>query len=317
MWKMNAKRSLQALLWAASATTTVALAGCSRTEEEVKPDPSVTPDATDPKTHDSAALPTEWTCPQGVSGAKMVLIPWPDGSAYCIDEREAVYAEYKQFLDAKGEDFSGQPPECAWNESFVPGWDDAAHEIPQCSSWYFDTEPDRAANCMDFCDAWAYCAWAGKRLCGVRGADPGALSLFADGQEGQIAPTLESEWFNVCSQGGTTKYPYGDAYERGRCIDQAKIDAEGEDSALAVADAVDSGCRGTNTPYDAVYNMSGSVEQWLNICYTGRCVLQGGRWHNEALSCEHNFGVASINSATMVKGVRCCADAFPKSDSNP
>jgi aminoglycoside phosphotransferase (APT) family kinase protein len=23
----------------------------------------------------------------------MVLIPWPDGSAYCIDEREAVYAE--------------------------------------------------------------------------------------------------------------------------------------------------------------------------------------------------------------------------------
>jgi len=41
----------------------------------------VTPDASDPKAHDSAALPTEWTCPQGVSGAKMVLIPWPDGSA--------------------------------------------------------------------------------------------------------------------------------------------------------------------------------------------------------------------------------------------
>lgn len=132
---MNAKRILQGLLWAAAATTTVALAGCSRTEEEVKPDPSVTPDASDPKAHDSAALPTEWTCPQGVSGAKMVLIPWPDGSAYCIDEREAVYAEYKQFLDAKGDDFSGQPPECAWNDSFVPGWEDAAHEIPQCSVW--------------------------------------------------------------------------------------------------------------------------------------------------------------------------------------
>jgi hypothetical protein len=79
-----------------------------------------------------------WTCPQGVSGAKMVLLPRPDGSAYCIDEREAVYAEYKQFLVAKGEDFSGQPPECAWNESFVPGWDD-----PACARtvwWYLDRQ---------------------------------------------------------------------------------------------------------------------------------------------------------------------------------
>jgi hypothetical protein len=316
MWKMNAKRSLQALLWAASAMTTVALAGCSRTEEEVKPDPSVTPDATDPKTHDSAAVPKEWTCPQGVSGAKMVLIPWPDGSAYCIDEREAVYAEYKQFLDAKGEDFSGQPPECAWNESFVPGWDDAAHEIPQCSSWYIDTEPDRAANCMDFCDAWAYCAWAGKRLCGVRGADPGKLTLRSR-DDAPNAAVLNSEWFNVCSQGGATKYPYGDAYEPGTCIDQTKIDAEGEDSALAVRDAAANTCHGTNSPYDAVYNMSGSVQQWLNICFADGCVSHGGRWYKEALPCDDNYGVASIRSVTMVKGVRCCADAVPKTDSNP
>jgi len=314
---MNAKRSLQALLWAATATTTVGLAGCSRTDEEVKPDPSVTPDASDPKTHDSAALPTEWTCPQGVSGAKMVLIPWPDGSAYCIDEREAVYAEYKQFLEAKGDDFGGQPQECAWNNSFVPGWDDPAHEIPQCSSWYIDTEPDRAANCLDFCDAWAYCAWAGKRLCGVRGADAGKVTMVGASEIEEATPTLVSEWFNVCSQGGATTYPYGDAYEPGRCIDQTKIDTEGEDSALAVRGAFENACRGTNSPYDAVYNMSGSVQQWLNICYTGGCASQGGRWHKETLPCEHNFGIASINSISTVAGVRCCADAVPKSDSNP
>jgi formylglycine-generating enzyme required for sulfatase activity len=247
----------------------------------------------------------------------MVLIPWPDGSAYCIDEREAVYAEYKQFLDAKGDDFSGQPPECAWNDSFVPGWEDAAHEIPQCSVWLIDTEPDRAANCMDFCDAWAYCAWTGKRLCGVRGADPGKVTMVGVTEIEQAAPTLNSEWFNVCTQGGATKYPYADAYEPGRCIDQAKIDTEGEDSALAVRDAVDSRCHGTNPPYDAIYNMSGSVQQWLNICYTGGCVSQGGRWHKETLSCEQNFGIASIRDANVVKGVRCCTDAVPTTDSNP
>jgi formylglycine-generating enzyme required for sulfatase activity len=266
---------------------------------------------------DAEAGTVTWTCPQGVSGAKMVLIPWPDGSAYCIDEREAVYAEYRQFLDAKGEDFSGQPPECAWNDSFVPGWDDPAHGIPQCSVWLIDTEPDRAANCMDFCDAWAYCAWAGKRLCGVRGADPGKVTMVGATEIEQAAPNLDSEWFNVCTQGGASKYPYADAYEPGRCIDQAKIDAEGEDSALAVRDAVGNTCHGTNSPHDAVYNMSGSVQQWLNICYTGGCVSQGGRWHKETLSCEQNFGIASIRDANVVQGVRCCADAVPGSDSNP
>jgi formylglycine-generating enzyme required for sulfatase activity len=227
-----------------------------------------------------------------------------------------VYAEYKQFLDAKGEDFSGQPPECAWNDSFVPGWDDPAHEIPQCGSWNIDTEPDRAANCMDFCDAWAYCAWAGKRLCGVRGAEPGKVTMVGATEIEQAVPTLTSEWFNVCTQGGATKYPYADAYEPGRCIDQAKIDTEGEDSALAVRDAVDSGCHGTNPPYDAIYNMSGSVQQWLNICYTGGCVSQGGRWYKEALPCDDNFGIASIRSVTVAYGVRCCADAVPMTDSN-
>jgi hypothetical protein len=60
--------------------------------------------------------------------------------------------------------------------------------------------------------------------------------------------------------------------------------------------------------------MSGSVMQWLNICYPGKCVIQGGRWHMEALSCDSNYGLASINSISTVAGVRCCADAVPKTD---
>ncbi|PKN39665.1 MAG: hypothetical protein CVU63_14830, partial [Deltaproteobacteria bacterium HGW-Deltaproteobacteria-20] len=96
-----------------------------------------------------------------------------------------------------------------------------------------------------------------------------------------------------------------------------KIDVEGEDNALAVRGAASNTCHGTDAPYDGVYNMSGSVMQWLNLCRTGECVTQGGRWHMEALSCEHNFGIASIRSANVVQGVRCCADAVPMTDSNP
>ena len=302
-----------------SATAVLAVLACSPSEDtpQADGDAGKEDNGADAATAIEAEAGTvTWTCPQGVSGAKMVLIPWPDGSAYCIDEREAVYAEYKQFLDAKGEDFSGQPPECAWNDSFVPGWDDPAHGIPQCDSWYIDTEPDRAANCMDFCDAWAYCAWAGKRLCSVQGADPGKLTLRSR-DDAPNAAVLKSEWFNVCSQGGTTKYPYGDAYEPGTCIDQTKIDAEGEDSALAVRDAAGNTCHGSHSPFDAVYNMSGSIQQWLNICFADGCVSHGGRWYKEALPCDDNYGVASIRSVTVAYGVRCCADAVPTTDSNP
>lgn len=280
---------------------------CCSEKEEVKPDPAGAAGAT--TLANDASTPKAWACPEGVAGAKLVLIPTPDGSAYCIDEREAVYAEYKQFLGAKGTDPSGQPPECSHNESFVPrlNEEEPPYEYADCApeQWLIDTEPDRAVNCVDFCDAWAFCDWAGKRLCGLRGADPSKISKI-DGDLDLVARSTDSEWFLVCSQNDSTKYPYGDAYQPGVCIDQTKVQAEG-DQALTVRDTAGNECRGQSAPYSNVYNMSGSIRQWVNVC-AGGCFSMGGTAAGESVACDaSNLGTSL--SANFQIGIRCCADA--------
>jgi formylglycine-generating enzyme required for sulfatase activity len=128
---------------------------------------------------------------------------------------------------------------------------------------------------------------------------------------------MTSEWFFACSQGGTSKYPYGDELEAGTCLDKTLVDAQG-DVAFSTRDTSGSTCHGTMSPYDEVHNMSGSVEQWVNICRTSGCFTSGGRWYDQALACgDERLGVPSRASKYFARGVRCCADAVPNTDSNP
>ena len=267
------------------------LAGCSEPKEKVKPEPAGLAAASSTETPPTETPSGEWVCPPKTLGAKMVLIPVDEGKPYCIDEREGTYGEYKEFLSAKGGDFSGQPPECDWNDDYgpassvIPEW--SADRIPQ---YYGPTmeeaDPDRALQGLDFCDAWAFCAWAGKRLCSVRGAEPGKVTTVdyrvvnpADGtiSVGDPVLSVKSEWYNVCTEGGTTKYPYGDELKPGTCIAPVKIEAEGE-SARNVKDLSRSECHGTQPPYDQAYNMSGSNWVWINICLQEAwCPNMGGQ----------------------------------------
>jgi len=311
---MKTKRNLAVMNMAGCLLAAGALLGsaCSQTED-VKADPT----GSVPPAHGEAGAQNvrHWACPQGIPGAKMVLISVGDGEAYCMDERETVYAEYKEFLHAKGEDTTGQPAQCDWNDSFVP---DLSENSLDClpEHWQIDTEPNRAVNCVDVCDAWSYCRWAGKRMCGVRGGDPAKLNVFGDDEVGQIGTSIESEWFNVCSQGGKTKYPYGDTYEPGICIDESKVQASG-DGVLEVRDESDSDCHGAISPYCDVSNMSGSISEWVNICRNSGCVVQGGHYSKvagpESLACAESLGVAATPSQNFARGIRCCADAVPGS----
>ena len=320
----------------------VALTACSDKQEEVKPDPSKqvvapsTPSASvvEAPPADSPASNTQdppkpsgqeddpnWMCPQGTSGAKMVLIPVKAGTPYCIDEREATYGEYGKFVDAKGKDFSGQPPECAWNDDYGPvvDWEvQGAEDLPprKCGPSLAEAHPDRALKCVDFCDAWMFCAHNGKRLCGLRGAEAGKVNMvdrendgLGDDPAARLGLSSESEWYNVCTQGGTTAFPYGSKYDPGRCVDAARIAAEG-DTARNVSDTAGNECRGTQAPYDRVYNMSGGHAEWLNICRGPACATDGGDWGNDSLSCSGSFGVDHMREFRI--GVRCCADAAPK-----
>ena len=256
------------------------------------------------------------SCPEALPGAKLIAVSDAKGGTYCIDQREVTNADYKQFVDAVGKVPAKQPKGCNLNDSYLPKIvQEDTTEAGTCHAvyWKYDTEPDLPMICVDFCDAWSYCQWAGKRLCGVVGAGTAEPNFIDDIALDSIAVSTSSEWFNACSQGGTTKYPYGDTYAPGVCIDEVKV-ADAGKSLQAVSDVSKSACHGGAPPFDAIYDLSGSVDEWQNICRTSGCVAQGGGIANASssdLSCAGGMGVSSRVALSPFRGFRCCADAVP------
>jgi formylglycine-generating enzyme len=263
----------------------------------------------------------ERACPSGTTGAPLVRVPAPDGSYYCMDQREVTRSEYAAFLEAKGNDTSGQPKECDWNDRFSPilyDPEEVDYGLPggycQKSAWDLEGYPDLPVRCVDFCDAFAYCAWAGKRLCGRRSVKAAGLDTLGDAEVEAMAASTESEWYNACSNGGTTTFPYGDSYEPARCIDRAfATEAKDDLSAFSVTDTSASECSSREPGFSGLYDLSGSVEEWVNICGRDGCGSLGGSF----ISLEPKLACGKIGTIWLAtteptpRGIRCCADAVP------
>lgn len=248
-------------------------------------------------------------CPVGFFGAKLIQLEAPGGHRYCMDQREVTAGEYAAFVAAKNGDTSGQSSECTGNH-----WEPALStpvdggDFPSgCDPSGYDPSghPDHAVACVDFCDAAGFCAWAGKRLCGPVGGGGATLSGIED--------PARSEWANACTQGGTTKYPFGDVYTPGTCVDFTALQSYGE-AAKDVTDLALGQCSGSTDGFSDVYDLVGSVSEW-----TAECEAMGGYFN-----CP-THGVASMDSPTSPPpscqagvwlfsethhevGFRCCAD---------
>lgn len=125
------------------------------------------------------------TCPP-----LMVIAPVSGGGSYCIDAYEVTKLEYDVFLGANPV-LPSLPPACAGN-NYRPS-----------SDWPY-TEGRVPVNYVDWCDAYAYCAYSGKHLCGRIGGGSNPPDAWAD--------ELQSEWFNACTGQGVNEYPYGHSY---------------------------------------------------------------------------------------------------------
>jgi formylglycine-generating enzyme len=188
----------------------------------------------------------------------------------CIDSTEVRKADYALFLAAAVKPLP--PDRCAWNNTYTPtsGWPpapglDGTHPVTN----------------VDWCDAYVYCAWAGKRLC-----------------------TLP-EWYSSCSAGGAATYPYGNGFKSGAC----NGGAVGNDASVFVGSFPD--CVGG---YPGIFDMSGNVLEWADSCADGglpqddTCAANGGDYtdNDVNLACNSNDPhVRDVKQRNL--GFRCCA----------
>jgi formylglycine-generating enzyme required for sulfatase activity len=252
------------------------------------PDGSVASEGGTPPDDGGAVAPDASSCP-GTAGAHGIRI---DGGAvsFCIDATEVTRGEYARFLSTLGAAPPAQSPRCAWNASFIPtrSWPPQPFEeaLPVVG--------------VDWCDAYAFCAWAGKRLCGALGGGPVATSDSLD--------PSRSQWMYACTAAGTRKYAYGDTYDPTRCN-------------TAGTGVVDAGslpaCVGG---YPGIFDMSGNVEEWEDSCDLGdagendTCRLHGGSFNDGTFPANYACAVFNIDafaerrSTTSIDlGLRCCS----------
>jgi formylglycine-generating enzyme required for sulfatase activity len=212
-----------------------------------------------------------------------------DLGAYCIDSTEVTNAHYQDFLDAGVElQAVTGPAYCSWNTSYIP------------TTWPPPpTTKDQPVAFVDWCDAYAYCQWAGKRLCGAIGGGPADFGSAGDDTQ---------EWYSACANGTGTAYTYGDVYDPIRCNGQDL----GVGNVVPVASLTD--CHGTLAPFTAVHDMTGNVREWEDAC-TGQngandtCRRRGGSFMSPqaVMVCDDSSYNATRDAAAAQTGIRCCS----------
>jgi hypothetical protein len=251
----------------------------------------VAPDLASPDLAPDLPFDTAPGCPPSKGGPALVRT-----GSFCTDSTEVTNEQYAAFLADKKTDTSGQPAACKWNTSFVPSTDGVV--------WPFlkGRENFPVGN-VDWCDAFMFCQWSGKRLCGKVGG--GRLATV------DAAAGLTGQWFNACTNGGRLTFPYGMTLQRSAC----NIDAP-TTAAMFIEEVKHRlTCEGG---FPGLFDMDGNMEEWVDACDKDagsgdQCAVAGqpaftGDLTADDLSCHGSVFGQPRNTRYYMLGIRCCAD---------
>jgi formylglycine-generating enzyme required for sulfatase activity len=240
--------------------------------------------------------------------SSMITIPILLGGDYCIDKYEISYDEYEAFWGANPVP-SGQLPECSgWNTTYTPpeNW-----PAPLGTGTY----PIRN---VDWCDAYAYCKWAGKRLCGKIKGGPSDYTGYAD--------KAVSQWYAACSAQGANFFPYGQTFVANKCNDGMVLC--GTNTPKSTSGPISGNRTSSVQPPPAwtactnqcqggapeLFDMSGNVAEWENSCSAtsgelDTCRTRGGSYYDgeTGLRCDAATNYPR-NTTSADLGIRCCID---------
>ena len=216
-------------------------------------------------------------CPKDAAGPVMVGV-----RDFCIDSTEITNEQYEAFRAATQDAGKALPARCLWNADLA------------AQAW----TPAQAARpaAVDFCDAYMYCSWANKHLCG----GPKGAALAGSG----VSVASQDLWFAACTGGGQTIYPYGNNYDSTICAgDNKKVGAPVDAGSLPQ-------CVGG---VNGLYDMSGNVSEWIDSCAgiaaTDQCIAHGGDFGSPPPELQCDAGKKyPANAKDVFRGFRCCMD---------
>jgi hypothetical protein len=161
---------------------------------------------------------------------------------YCLDAYPVTRAEYAAFVAAKNGDMSGQVTECVGNATYEPPDRDSTGLGCVANT---TADPTNAVECVDWCDANAYCVWAGKRLCGPRDVPRGSTDL------------VISELGHACTNRETT----GTACGVADCDPVCQLPSREEPPSRSRPN-----CKGRPPTLDGVFMLGGAVHELHAPC---------------------------------------------------
>lgn len=217
-------------------------------------------------------------CPY-VHGSKMVRID-ATAASYCIDTTEVTVGQFNEFLLDPARPFDA-PDFC---KSFADGR--PTRNVVTNASY-----PQVG---VAWCWAFAYCKWAGKRLCRRIGS-----------ADWEVPNDGRSEWVYACQNGVLAdRYPYGDTYQASACNTNG-----GGVKAVGTSPA----CHGIGAPFDQVMDMMGNAGELdgdVGFLTTGEPNSARARGYTSVdgdRTCG-DYADFGFGTAFPLQGFRCCDD---------